>query len=595
MWQSQYAVYLGRETETGFSGFISVAAESENGNSVFLTLEATQGLDKETGRKVITEIKQSLSVQKISNLADLDSFVGDQIKKHNLPANICLSIGVTEGNVIYLKTIGEGLVFIKRNNNFEKIIDNNQTASGYLEKNDYFIFTTNRFIQLFSHESIIKTIFDHKSPHQIVEDLVPSIKDGNDQGAIALFVQFNQLTQTIPEEKNEEIIVSEPLIVDKSKNLINNYYQKFIQFKEQGGKKRILTFIVIIALILILFWSVGLGVTRRNESLITGKINRSRELITQKLDQADEIAFLNLAKSQSLISEAKKELATLKKDVGDNRKELAEIDSLIKEKENKILNKEEKKAEEVYDLTVDNKAAQGTRISLDGDNLIILDNKQGIIYQLSLSKKSLDNIADSQIKSASLIANYQTDIFFFIDGKGVYKANKESKPKLVIEADSEWGKISGMTIYNGNIYLLDTKKNEIYKYLAAEDKYGSKSPYFKSGEGVELSDATSMAIDSALYIGFKNSAVKYTAGVKDIFNTTFPEENITLTKIITNKDLEKVYGWDKDNGAIYILGKNGTYERQIKSSALAGGSDVVVFDNSAYVLNKEKIYRVSLD
>jgi hypothetical protein len=65
--------------------------------------------------------------------------------------------------------------------------------------------------------------------------------------------------------------------------------------------------------------------------------------------------------------------------------------------------------------------------------------------------------------------------------------------------------------------------------------------------------------------------------------------------VITSKDLNKVYNWDKKNAAIYILGKNGTYEREVRSVIFARGSDVVVYDKAAYILMKEKIYEVNLD
>lgn len=589
MWQSQFAVYLGQETEEGFFGFIS------EGN-FYLVLETREGLNKEKGREILSIIKQELVTTTINSLVDFESFINGQIKKQNLPTGISLVTGLVIDNIFYLKTVSEGKIFIRRKNNFEKIIENDQTASGYVETNDFFIFTSDRFIQLFGQETELKTIFNHKNPHQIVEDLAPQMKTGNDQGAIALFTQFLEKESISQEEEQEKTIISRPMILEKGQNVLDNIYQKFKQYKLQTDKKKTLTFIIIIVLALILFWSVGLGYARRKESQLTKKISRSRELITQKLDQAEEVAFLNLARSQALISEARNELNNLKKEVGDKKKEeLTGIENIIKEKEAKILNKEEKKAEEFFDLTVDNKSAQGLKLYLDENNLAILDKNQGIVYKLSLAKKSLNKVNDSQIKLTRLIAGYQDEIFFYINGKGVYKISQQTKAKLAIDNDNDWGKITDNWIYNGNIYLLDTEKNDIYKYLSGEDKYGSKSSYFKPGEAIRLTGATSMAIDSSLYIGFNDYLVKYTAGARDAFKTSFPEEGVSLTKIYTSKDLEKVYGWDKNKGVVYILAKNGTYERQVKSSILTKGDDLVVFENSAYVVVKEKIYRVSLD
>jgi len=597
MRQFEFAVYLGQETEEGFFGFITTPAESKNKNNFFLVLEVASGLTKEEGREIVAQIKEEFLKQTIDNLVGFEDFVNQQLQKHNLPTGSSLASGLIRNDVCYLKTINEGKIFIRRKNNFEKIIDGDRTASGFIKSDDFFIFTTNHFIKLFSQESELKTVFNHKTPHQIIEDLASQIKQADDRGTVALFVQLLKEELACQEEDKDEMIVSQPIFLEKGRSLFKNLYEKFNQYRQRTSKKKTLTLLTAIFLILLLFWSVGLGYNRRKEAQINQKISRSKELITQKLDQAEEVVFLNLPRSQALIGEARIELSNLKKELGGKEnKEINEIENLIKEKENKIVNKEEKKAEEFFDLTVDNKQAQGTKLYLNGNELIIFDKKQGIIFNLSLKEKSLEKLTATEIKSASLISDYQENIFFFVKEKGIYKTNQDNKPKLVINSDSDWGTITDFWIYNGNIYLLDTKKDSVYKYLVtSEDKYGDKTDYFKSGEAVKLTEANSLAIDSSLYIGFQDYLAKYTAGVRDQFKTSFPEENVNISKIYTSKDLEKVYGWDKAKGVVYVLGKNGDYERQIDSEVLSKGDDLVVFENSAYILLKEKIYKLSLD
>ena len=50
----------------------------------------------------------------------------------------------------------------------------------------------------------------------------------------------------------------------------------------------------------------------------------------------------------------------------------------------------------------------------------------------------------------------------------------KKKPVRIIEDDSEWGNIIDLNVYNGNIYLLDSEKDEVYKYLVAEKGYSEK-------------------------------------------------------------------------------------------------------------------------
>ena len=338
-----------------------------------------------------------------------------------------------------------------------------------------------------------------------------------------------------------------------------------------------------------------MGMKRRNETEANKKIKSTKELITLKLDQAEEVAFLNLDRSLVLISEAKEEVEKLKKQLGKQKeKKVEELEQLIKEKEGKIVKKEEKNYEEFYDLTLDSKGAKGDKLYLEKENVSIVDKGKGTVYILSLSKKSLDKKSAAEIKKASLVSMYQDYVLFFVAGEGVYKTSTDGKTKKAIENDKDWGSISDMWIYNGNVYLLDTVKGDIYKYLVAESGYSAKSSYLK-GEAGSIKGANSFAIDSSIYVGLDDSIMKYTAGGRDEFSTSWPEKNVKLTKIFTSAEVEKIYGWDKTNEAIYILGKNGTYERQINSSILAKASDFVVFKEAVFVLAGEKIYKIGLD
>jgi hypothetical protein len=371
-------------------------------------------------------------------------------------------------------------------------------------------------------------------------------------------------------------------------------YQKRATYSREMGKKKTFTLVAVFLILIILIWSVGLGYQRRKEVAAQKKIELVRQQILQKLDQAQEAAFLNISKSESLIGEAKDKVKGLRKEVGEKRLKISGLEKLIKEAENKIIKREEKSYEEFFDLTLDNKQAKGNKLYLDVDLMAIVDRGQGVIYTLSLSKKSLDKKSFNETKLAQLVASYRDELLFYHPDEGIYKINLEGKLKKAMEKDKDWGRIVDFWIYNGNIYLLDEERDEIYKYLVAEGGYSAKTSYFK-GAAFGLKNANSLAIDSAVYVGFADHIFKFTAGVQDEFKTSFPAPSVNLTKVFTTKDLEKVYAWDKTKGSIYILGKNGTYEREINSSILSKAEDFAVYENAAYVLVGAKIYKIGLE
>jgi hypothetical protein len=565
--RKQINFYLGEENLTGFTGFLA----EEN---LFLIIEIKENFTKEEGNKLISEIKQKFISQTIENLHQLDNFIKQVIIENNLPTDISLAVIFFKDNIAYLKTVNEAVIFLRRKNKVEELISGTQTASGYIQFDDIFILTTVEFINQLKKSFEIKNVLNKKEPEEIINEIAPFLKANNDYGLIALFVKI---------KKDEERRNYFGFLEDK------NF---FSLFNQSIGRKKTLTYLLILIIFFIFVWSVILGYQRRKESEINNRIEKTKKIVTSKLEEAEEIAFLNLDKASQLLSEAKKEVSILKQEVKTKNKKLEEIEKIIAQKESEIIKKETKNYQEFYDLAIDRKEAKGERFFLQNDSLFILDKDGGVIYRLSLEKKSLEKYSHPKIKKSSLIASYEEKIYFFVEDEGIFETLDKDKIKKIIEKDPNWGKIQDVSTYNGNLYLLDVKNDEIYKYFPSGNGFSSKTSYFKMGEAVDLEDANSLAIDSAIYIGFSQSILKFISGVKEDFKNNFPNKNLTIKKIYTDKELNKVYVFDKENGLIYVLTKNGDYQQQISSEVIKKASDFVVYKDKIFLLLKNKIYTI---
>ncbi|MDO8741717.1 MAG: hypothetical protein Q7J11_01065 [Candidatus Roizmanbacteria bacterium] len=569
MFHQDIGFYLGHEKNDGFSGFV-------NENNLFLSLEIEAGITPDKGRELTAFIKEKISTIMIENLQQFDSFISNLIKEKNLPTGFSLSSGYLKGDIFYLKTIGQGGVYIRRKNKLALLIKNDETASGHIEENDIFIFTFNKFMGLVGEEPGLNKRFDHRPISEIIDEITPDLQTQDDHGTAALFLQLKK----IEEEKkpaNDFFEQPEKKVFAFS---LKNYYQRF-------GQQKTLTFITVFILGVILFWSVGLGYQRRSQENNQKEINLTKDLISQKLNQAEQVSFLNMPSALSLIADSKQEVKKLTGLGG----QVKDLEKMITDTENKILKKEEKKYSEFFDLTVDDKGAKGDKLYLNKDGLLILDKDNGVLFNLSLDKKSLDKDQSSEIKKSSLIALFEGKKYFYVEGVGVYQI-VDGKVKKVIENDKDWGKIIDLAVFNGNIYLLDRGKNEIYKYLVTDSGFSTKSSYFQSGQSIDLSQVNSLAIDGSIYLAGDSVMVKYTSGSRDEFKINLPDDKVNMTKIFTNIDLEKVYGWNKGKGTVYIMGKNGDYQEQINSTILSQASDIVVYKNSIYILQGSKIYKI---
>ncbi len=568
------------------------------GDNLFLIIEV-EGITNDQGREIVEAIKADLLEARINSLYGFESYLSDEIKKTNLPTTFSLAAGFLNDNIFYLRTIGNGEIFLSRGHELAKIIKGDNSASGYIEKNDLLIFTTSRFNEIIGSEYEINKIVSGKETQEISPKLDAVLSN---QSLVALFVKLKEGRSTI---KQNEVFVPERVKTTVEAKInpigqlltgVKRVYQDLRRQSDQSAKKKVYTAFAVIAIFLILVWSVFTGYKRRDESRAQKKVDYAKEVITEKLTEAEEIAFLNLSRSLVLIAEAKQELVKLKQEIGDKKKEeVKELEFLIKVKESAIIKKEEKGYEEFYDLALDDSEAKGVRMSLDEDKATILTAKKNTAYVLSLTKKSLDKRSLAETGMSSLTVSYDEDTFFFVPNKGIYRVDEEGGVKKMIEQDDEWGNIIDMQVYNGNLYLLDTEAGDIYKYLPTEGGFSDKRSYFGPGENISLKNANSLAIDASVYIGFKDKVRKFTAGVSDDFSTTYPGGDINITKVFTAKDLGGVYVWDKEKGSVFVLSKEGTYEKEINSSILNKASDIVVYKNDIYALVGSKIYKISLD
>lgn len=578
MFQKKYSIYLGTESEETFSGFIV----EEN---LILVIKIDGGMSKDKGREILKDITVSAKSQKVQSLDDFENFLSSKWKEHNLPTEFSYSAGYLYENVLFLKTNQNGQVFIKKGHDFAKIIEGENKAAGNVGNGFFLVFTTSEFTKIAGGEENLGNILDHKNPHEILEDITPKLKGEIDHGTIALFLTLEKISEdNVLIEKDNQI--ENQTEIPKSNVLLDKIIQikdlLYLKLRGRFSKKPITILIVIV----ISFFLIS--------SLISGynkKAVQSAELIKEKLKQASDVSDLNLSRSIILLGDAKRDLSSLKKKLNKNSKIVIDLESLIKEYENKILKSEERDYSEFIDISLENKNADVQQI-YKNDNIIVALDKSQQAYIISLSKKSLDTRKSSNLKGVISIS-YFDDVIYFLKKDGVYRLSSNDKTKKVIDEDS-WGTIKDMSSFSGNIYLLDNKKFDIYKYIPTEDGYSEKVSYFAKGQSINLGESNSITIDGSMFIGFPESIVKFTSGLRDGFSTSYPIEKLNLTKIFTDENTDEVFAWSKQDGAIYVLSKTGNYESQIKSSILKKAVDFVVYEKAIYAVYGSKIYKINL-
>lgn len=154
-----------------------------------------------------------------------------------------------------------------------------------------------------------------------------------------------------------------------------------------------------------------------------------------------------------------------------------------------------------------------------------------------------------------------------------YDFTKSAWTAQPVSDASKWTDLRAASSFGGNVYLLDGKANQIYKYTPSGSGFADAStPYFPANSQVDFSNAVDMAIDGDIWVLNKDGSVlRYRAGTFIPFELTdldIPLKNPTA--IHTAPEVDSIYIADGGNQRIVEFDKNGKFVRQFKPYAEKG-------------------------
>ncbi len=565
-----------------------------------------EGFDQDRGKQLLEELKEGLMSEEVSTLADFDSVVGALILKLNFPLHVSLAIGMEYKGTLYVKTMGTGRIYFRRKNHCKLLISGDTVASGFLKEGDMAIYTTDHMRTVIGSDEDLGAFVGELSPAETIEKIHREEYGEEEQGFVAQFVKYEAELPNTNSVPNEEIPPVIPVSETQPEEPIVTAPIQEEQFEEEptpGMRIRAVIrnkfFILGVILVLggLLLWSVVFGYQRRQAAEFEKKREATRSEITKLLADAEENAYLDMDSSLALIAQAKQTVESVKKETqSQNSSDFAQLEEQISKTEASILKREEKSYDEFFDFNLSNAQAQGDAIFVEDSLLAVLDSKAKKVYVLNLVSKNVKQYTHPDLAKATLIGLYREEVYFFNPTKGISKFTATNKLSSEVAFDSEWGTIADMRIFNGNIYLLDTENDEIYKFLVTASGYSSKTSYFKSGQATNLSSASQIMIDGAIYILFPEQILKYLSGAKESFKPQFPSSGAKLDHFYVGvEEDDRAYVLDKTNSSVYVLSKDGVYDQQIQSSIFKECTGIYAFNDAIHVFSKGKVYTVQTE
>ncbi|MCX6028976.1 MAG: hypothetical protein NT169_06705 [Chloroflexi bacterium] len=156
--------------------------------------------------------------------------------------------------------------------------------------------------------------------------------------------------------------------------------------------------------------------------------------------------------------------------------------------------------------------------------------------------------------------------------------------------------------YGGNLYVVDTKANQIWRYRPSDKGYeNAPEKYFTAGVQVDLAGVQAMAIDGNIWLLFADGRLLkfYTGDQKPFEFKGLPDPLRAPTAVVAPVGGEQIYIADAGNGRIVEFNKDGKFLRQFRPTQgdLLRDMRGLFLDEAGgrfYILTGDKLYKADL-
>lgn len=560
-----------------------------------LSLESAETNDGKSlnalGKELFNNLEAEFFTLEEKSFASIKQALSDVVKA--VPSSLLLSfcVAYAKDAALYVFVLGSGSIVIKRGDSIGSLLRGDQasvtdnkaikSASGMLQDNDIIVLQTAQFEKIVNKHTLTDAL-SQPDISSMSEEIAPQVHKTEEGGASAMFLSYTgsaaseeamiaEEEESEDEEEAQSRSVREEIVHDthaaepKTERTklgrrfrIGSFLPRFPSLSFSLSHKRKVFLSIAVILICVLAASIYLSVSKKENAQTKAAFIEVYAAAQKHYDEGQGLAILNKNLAQDDYKKAKKLLEEKKELFKSGSDERKQIDTLLA------------KVDAELEGTSNAKEVAVSEAATDASKL------------LTAVEGNSDAIAGSEYE----------DTIYLLTRDAVRKTGEK---EALIENTDTWSKAQGLSVYSGNVYVLDQKEGVI-KFVAGSGGYG-KTAYF-SGSGPDLSKAVSMAIDGSVYILTTDGKImKYTRGGAESFNIGSINTPLSSpSRIFTNVDTDNVYVLDNGNSRIVKLSKEGALLSEYRSSKLQSAKDMDISekDKKAYFLSGEKIYELSL-
>jgi len=537
-----------------------------------------------------------------------------------LSLNVGVILSSAERVVFYGGQLGQNQQWLKRADQVIKLVDQStQLISGWLEVNDWLVIGNQEFFQVLDSAQL-QTALGDQPAEEAAASLAPQIAE---IGGTAILVKLKAkaLAETDdqpglkpakaefkPAKLGRSLRLKERLT--EASELIKTNFQTLKQSRRQPPavysegnkikfKSKRLGLTVALILIVLLIFSLIFGRQKQQARQIDQQLSQVFSQVDQRLDEGQSLLALNPLRAKVLFDEARSLLEAKQAEYETDSAEyerLAERLAQVKTVLAEISHQHETEGELWLDLSLVKDDFRGDDWDINDQSLLVWDQDNSSLLAIKLETKAAEIVAGGdKLKSLNGPAAVDQTAWLFGQQKimAVNLARKTSSPP---QADQDWGQIITGVGFSGNLYLLDSQKHQVWKYINQGGGLAEPSGYLKAE--VDLSQAQDLAIDGLVWILSANNRIqKFVRGQPDAFSLVGLNQPLSqVTQIYTDENLENLYILDPKTTRIVVTDKQGEFKAEYLWSGLAGAKAMFADEEKGIilVLTGERIFKLKL-
>ena len=498
---------------------------------------------------------------------------------------------VPVGTTVYVVALGQGKVLLKRGDTIVTLMDEPGAISGEVQEGDTLILISRSVTEVLTHEEI-NTLFDHLDAPTVAENMTLAIhKHEGGLGGAALIFQVKGLTPVEAEELPPRVrqSIGRVYIKERLRNMPIAWRRPMV---------------LISALLIFLFIiSVALGIARQMGQKVHTDVARVLTTAQNAFDEGVALLELNPVKGRERFTVARDALASLRESLSPSSMEGKAVAKLYKDVTDQLTIAMQVNSVEpalFYDLSLLKASATISSLGQNSDIVALLDSRGPTLATVGIPGKNGRIVAGGESYRGATLLTMHGDITFVLVGGGIHRisAREGKTTPLIIKKDDQWGNIASFISYGGNLYLLDTGKSRIWKYIATDVGFSETREYLNPDTLPDLSQATGMAVDGGVWVGTRDGKIlRFVQGKEETFATRGVEPSFGKTLVVATTEEDKnLYVADSDNKRVVVMDKDGVYLAQYVWSSSLAPTQIVVSEKLKLILLLDggKLYSVEL-